>query len=172
MIADPDYSPDRMVRQERPTSVNEDTMEEEDHPPSGDNGDDEDANEEANPRSAEDDDDENVSEGSHGGKEGRITKVVSTVPFDLPDEIATQIFKTGTSLQLAEQVSEKWRAKIQSTPEFWKNACHLISVHKRHVTKLFRQRLRVGSRKSKWSDKALIWREIWLNLPTLSLTTR
>jgi len=95
-------------------------------------------------------------------KKGRFEKAVSIDPFDLPDDVLHQIFKTGTSLHLAEQVSEKWRSKIQSTPEFWKNACTRLSVNEGNITQLLRQRLKVKSKKSKYSNKALVWREIWL----------
>ena len=57
--------------------------------------------------------------------EGKRAKVVSTDPFGLPHDIVLKIFKTGTSLELAERVSPIWRAKIESTPELSVSYTHL-----------------------------------------------
>jgi len=113
-------------------------------------------------RAAEGRHEEDRIEEGHVAKKARFEKAVSIDPFDLPDELLLQIFKTGTSLHLAEQVSDKWRSKIESTPEFWKNACTRLSVNEGNITQVLRQRLRVKSKKSKYSNKALVWREIWL----------
>lgn len=95
----------------------------------------------------------------HGEKIWRLSKGDRIDLLDLPVEILRQIFPTGTSLQVAEQVSGKWRAKIESTPGLWKNACERLSLNEGTVTQQLRERLQSDSDKDR--NKALVWRDIW-----------
>lgn len=104
--------------------------------------------------------DEDVMEQGYGEKEERPGSAVRTDLADLPAEVLLQIFRTGTSLQLAEQVSARWRAKIESTPVLWKNACARLSVNEETVTHGLRKRL--DSDEPEFRNKALVWRGIWL----------
>lgn len=76
-------------------------------------------------------DDYDVIEKVYADKNGISEKFVSIDPFDLPDELVLHIFRTDTSLLLAERVSAKWRSKIRCRPEFWKNACTRLSLNEK-----------------------------------------